>query len=119
MTRSERLKIINKVVELKIFPSINDFIECCILDELMFAGLKHNVKQEFEKVIQTYTFEGYNPSQRILNYISHYTANPELAALQHYDLNDCISYIGEYYDGTPTHLLRKKGRFEITPITID
>ncbi len=98
---------------------MNDFIECCILDELMFAGRKGNVKQEFEKVMQAYSFEGYKPSQRILNYISHYTANPEVAGMQHVEINEGVSYFGEYYDGTPTSLFRKKGRFEITPITID
>lgn len=36
----------------------------------------------------------------------------------HVDLNDYVSYIGCYYDGMPTSVYRKKGRFVINPIII-
>ena len=29
-----------------------------------------------------------------------------------------VSYIGEYYDGTPTAMYRKKGRYEVEPIKL-
>ena len=119
MNRTDRLQIIKKVVELHLFPSREVFIEGCILDELMYAGLKTDVEKEFIKVLQTYSFDWYMPSNRIKKYISHYSANPMLASMQHFELNDFVSYFGEYYDGTPTILYRKEGRYEITPIALD
>lgn len=119
MNKSDRLKIIKRTVELHHFPSVESFIEDCIIDELMYAGLKTDVISVFNKVLQAYSFDDYIPSQRIVAYISHYSAHPKLAAMQHVEINDHVSYIGEYYDGVPTNIVREKGRFEIVPITIE
>jgi len=124
MTKEDRWAIIAKWSEVE-NPSINDvkhFIDECVRDELMYAGLKAwygklDTREEFEKVLQAYSFDGYEPSQNICNYIQHYSLYPELAAMQHVDLNDCVSYIGEYYDGTPTSKYRKEGRYKVEPIT--
>lgn len=120
MNKKERRAIIKEVVARNIFASEKEFIEGCILDELMYAGLKglitNNLSAEYIKVIATYEYEDYQPSDRILNYIKYYSNKPEVAAMQHVDLNDCVSYIGEYYDGTPTSRYRKKERFVIEPI---
>ena len=126
MNKEERFAIIVKVSG-KANPSpseISGLIDAFIKDELMYAGLKAwyrqlDVKEEFKRVLEAYDFEGYSISTNIKNYIRHYSAEPMLAAMQHCDLNDCVSYIGEYYDGTPTHLFRNKSRFEIDPIKID
>ena len=89
----------------------------------MYAGLKAwanklDINEEFIKVLQAYSFEGYQPSEQVLGYIRHYSMCPQLAAMQHVDLNDCVSYIGEYYDGTPTSKYRQKERYEIEPIKL-
>lgn len=123
MTKEQRYQIIQKIIELEGFCSINSMIDSIIMDELMYAGVRAkkyetNVEEEFYKVLETYNFEGYTPSSSILNYIKHYSLYPEVAAMQHVDLNDMVSYIGEYYDGTPTAMYRKKGRYEVEPIKL-
>lgn len=116
MNKEKRLSIIKSVVNKGLFPSIDSFIEGCILDELMYAGLKTDLVKEFNKVLNEYSFGDYHPSQYITKYIEHYCKNPEIAAMQHVELNDCVSYFGEYYDGVPTIKYRKKGRYAIEPI---
>ena len=123
MTKENRWAIIKKWsgTEHATVIQLQSFIDECVKDELMYAGLKAwtnkiDIGEEFEKVLQAYSFKGYSPSMNVLNYIKHYSVNPEIAAMQHVDLNDCVSYIGEYYDGTPTSRYRKKGRFVIEPI---
>ena len=126
MTKEDRRAIIekwSKIENLSILQ-VHSFIDNCITDELMYAGLKAwsnkiDIGDEFEKVLQAYSFEGYEPSIRILNYIKHYSMFPEVAAMQHVELNDYVSYIGEYYDGTPTSKYRKAGRFKIEPIKFE
>ena len=126
MTKEDRRAIIekwSKIENLSILQ-VHSFIDNCITDELMYAGLKAwsnkiDIGDEFEKVLQAYSFEGYEPSTRVLNYIKHYSMFPEVAAMQHVDLNDCVSHIGEYYDGTPTSKYRKEGRFKIEPIKLE
>jgi len=126
MTKENRWGIIEKRSEIEhpTVEQLHSFIDGCIIDELMFAGLKAwnnriDIGDEFEKVLQAYSFEGYEPSIRILNYIKHYSMFPEVAAMQHVELNDYVSYIGEYYDGTPTSKYRKAGRFKIEPIKFE
>ena len=122
MTKEDRLYIITKVSGLP-NPSmikLANTIDSFILDELQYAGLKASfcdVSKEFSKVLAAYDFDGYSPSLRIKNYIKHYSANPQIASMQHYEINDSVSYIGEYYDGEPTCKYRKPGRYEIQPIT--
>ena len=126
MTKEDRFRIIAKASG-KVSPSPIDItydIDFFVLDELKYAGLKAwgqqlDVNEEFNKVLEAYNFDGYSPSQNVLNYIRHYSLYPELAAMQHCDLNDNVSYIGEYYDGTPTAKYRKAGRYEIEPIAVD
>ena len=126
MTKEDRRAIIekwSKIENLSILQ-VHSFIDNCITDELIYAGLKAcsnkiDIGDEFEKVLQAYSFEGYEPSTRVLNYIKHYSMFPEVAAMQHVDLNDCVSHIGEYYDGTPTSKYRKEGRFKIEPIKLE
>ena len=79
----------------------------------MYASVKAlkehlNVQEEFNKVLEAYSFDGYTPTTNVLNYIKHYSLFPEVAAMQHVDLNDNVSHIGEYYDGTPTSKYRKR-----------
>ena len=105
MTKEDRFRIIAKASG-KVSPSPIDItydIDFFVLDELKYAGLKAwsqqlDVNEEFNKVLEAYNFDGYSPSQNVLNYIRHYSLYPELAAMQHCDLNDNVSYIGEYYD---------------------
>jgi hypothetical protein len=83
----------------------------------MYAGVKAlkehlNVQEEFNKVLEAYSFDGYTPSTNVLNYIKHYSLFPEVAAMQHVDLNDNVSHIGEYYD-SPNFKIQKKGRYKI------
>ena len=123
MTKEQRFQIIQKITELEGFRSINSIINSIVRDELMYAGIRAkkygtNVEEEFHKVLDTYNFDGYEPSASILSYIKHFSMYPELAAMQHVDLNDSVSYIGEYYDGTPTAMYRKKGRYEVEPIKL-
>lgn len=116
MNKEKRLSIIKAVVDKGLFQSIDSFIEGCILDELMYAGLKTDLVKEFNKVLNEYSLDGYHPSQRITEYVKHYCKNPDIVAMQHVELNDCVSYFGEYYDGVPTIEYRKKGRYAIEPI---
>ena len=116
MNKLDRMFIIKTVIDKGLFPSIDAFVEGCILDEFMYAGRKNNVADEFNKVLKEYSFDFYQPSKRIVSYMEHYSKNPDTAAMQHVELNDCVSYFGEYYDGEPTIKYRKKGRYEIKPI---
>lgn len=116
MNKKKRLFIIKKVIDEGLFPSIDSFIEGCILDELMYAGFKPNLVEEFNKILDEYSFDGYHLSQHIIKYVEYYCKNPEVAAMQHVELNDCVSYFGEYYDGVPTIKYRKKDRYAIEPI---
>lgn len=123
MTKEDRFAIIAKYSgkEHPKSSDINRIIDFFILDELKYAGRKAwfkklNTLDEFNKVLEAYSFDGYNPSPCVINYIKHYSLNPQTAAMQHTDLNDNISYIGEYYDGTPTTEYRKKDRYKIEPI---
>ena len=125
MTKEDRLYIIKKYKEL-ITPEapLEDIISCFIFDELRYLPIKclqeHlNVADEIEKVIQLYAFDGYSLSPYLKSWIRHCIQQPELAAMGlHVELNDCVSYFGEYYDGTPTSEYRKKGRYKIEPICV-
>ena len=93
--------------------AVSDLIDEIVIDELKYAGLKAyrdklDTSIEFQKVLDTYSFEGYSPCRRVLNYINHYSMYPELAAMQHVELNESVSLIGEYYDGTPTSRYSRK-----------
>lgn len=123
MEKTNRYKVILKVAELKSNSNISDLIEDFIFDELRYAGLKakgdRNVlSREIRHVLEAYDFDNYILSSRIKNYIEHLCANPFIASMQHYDLNDYVSYVGEYYDGTPTAEYRRKGRYFIEPIVL-
>lgn len=123
MTKKDRFAIIAKYSG-KEHPKPSDIshiIDFFVLDELKYAGRKAwfkklNTLDEFNKVLEAYSFDGYSPSPGVINYIKHYSLNPQTAAMQHIDLNDNVSYIGEYYDGTSTTEYRKKGRYKIDPI---
>lgn len=115
MNKEQRWEIICKV-SAKAAPAIaeiSNLIDNIVLDELKYAGFKAykdgaDTGKEFQKVLDTYSFEGYAPCKRVLNYISHYSMYPELAAMQHVELNEAVSVIGEYYDGTPTSVFSRK-----------
>lgn len=125
MTKEDRWAIIEKWsgIEHPTVKQVQCFIDRCVTDELMYAGLKAwanklDINEEFNKVLRAHSFEGYQPSNQVLGYIRHYSMCSQLAAMQHVDLNGCAFYIGEYYDGTPTSKYRKKGRYEIEPIKL-
>ena len=123
MTKEQRLAIIQNYSKTE-FETKDAFFEAIVLNELMFAGFKSywkklDAEKEINKVLDLYTFEGMPLSQRCLNYAQHCIDFPDIPGHDHIDINDGVSYIGEYYDGTPTTLLRKKGRYEITPIDLN
>ena len=118
MNKTKRASIIKATVDNGLFPSADIFIEGCIFNEIMYAGLKGNLVEEFNKILNEYSFDGYQPSKRIIALMEHFCKHPEIAAMQHVELNDCVSYFGEYYDGVPTIKYRKKDRFKIEPINI-
>ena len=124
MEKLKRYKIILKVAELESASDISKLIEGFIIDELRYAGLKargdkDTLSKEIRCVLEAYSFDNYGLSSRIKNYIDYALANPFVATMQHYDLNDLVSYLGEYYDGTPTAKYRKKERYKIEPIKIE
>ena len=119
-TRHKLLELIAK--ELSI--SFQEATNAVLRDELMYVGLKAaieglDIKAEFSKVLDIYNFEGFTPSNLAIKYIEHFSMNPKVAAMQHVDLNDYVSYIGEYYDGTPTIKYRKEDRYKVEPIKIN
>lgn len=104
MDKKQRLEIIKKVAQY--YPK-SSIIDSFIIDELKYAGKKAlqnnlNLEEEYNKVLETYTFDGYVPSEKVNAYVKHYILNPTIAGMQHTELKRFVSYIGEYYDGTVT-----------------
>lgn len=77
-------------------------------------------KMEFCILTEAYTFEDLPIPESAVKYKDHLLSfgQPWVGHLGHYDLNDTVSYIGEYYDGEPTAQYRKKDRFHIDPIQL-
>ena len=93
MEKLKRYKIILKVAELESASDISKLIEGFIIDELRYAGLKargdkDTLSKEIRCVLEAYSFDNYGLSSRIKNYIDYALANPFVATMQHYDLND-------------------------------
>lgn len=84
---------------------IHDMIGSFASEELTYAAIislrkKLDLKKEIDKVIETYTFDDYSLRTILSPKIEHILNNPEIAAMQHC-LIECISFLGEFYDGTP------------------
>ena len=75
---------------------------------IAFVGFKED--SELGKIIQNYISIETIALNRTYGYKYFETAD---------ELNDYVSYIGEYYDGTPTSKYRKAGRFKIEPIKFE
>lgn len=124
MTKEDRLYIIKKYKELREPDApLETIISRFIYDELKYVPIKClterlNVADEIEKVIQIYAFDRDSLPVYITSWIRCCIQHPELAAMGHVDLNDYVSYIGEYYDGTPTSKYRREGRYKIEPIKL-
>lgn len=122
MTKEQRLYIIREVCKLYgNTASLFQMVDYFVLEELQYATIKVRrenlpIQQEFKKIIELYTFDGYMPSKRVLSFYKQACNDIVVASMGHVELNDCVSYIGEYYDGEPTIKYRKKGRYEIKPI---
>ena len=80
--------------------TINEVANYCIFDDFKYAGHKKdiNVKEEFDKVIEAYSYDGFVLSERNTSYYNHYIQLPELAA-QPLQKHTYLNYIGEHYDG--------------------
>lgn len=109
MNKETRLSIIKRVLDNGVFPALtlNDLIEVFIIDELKYAGSKArrekvSVNEEYKKVIDAYSFDDYKISERVRNYMTHYSTNTLLASMQHF--GNYVRYIGEYYDKTPVKI---------------
>ena len=121
MTKEQRLIIADKYAEL--FPDLGreHLLSGALIDELNYVHLKCarypelDYVEEFQKVMDAYTFDGILIPESIIKYKDNILrlGKPKWFHVNHYDLNDSVSYIGEYYDGTPTVECRKKGRYPI------
>lgn len=98
MTKTERIEAIKEIAK-KFSLTINEVANECIFDDFKYAGQKKNVKEEFDKVIEAYSYEGFVLSERNTNYYNHYIQLPELAAMQSSHKHSYLKNIGEHYDG--------------------
>lgn len=126
MTKKQLLIIADKYAEL--YPALGreHLLSGALMDELNYVHLKciqHPEivpSVEFQKVVDYYTIDGITIPESIIKYkdILLQLKKPQWYNVNHYELNDSVSYIGEYYDGTPTSKYRKRGRFRIDPIIL-
>ena len=124
MNKEKRRAFIKAIAEIE--KTSEEQVVCSLLrQELDYCHLKCcnpeiNYKNEFSSVMEAYTFKNLPIPESAVKYKEHLLAfgQPWIGHVGHYDINDTVSYIGEYYDGTPTKEYRKKERFEINPIDI-
>lgn len=124
MTKEQRLIIAEKYAEL--FPTLGKehLLSGALIDELNYVHLKCarypelDYIEEFQKVMDIYTFSNMPIPESIIEYKNNILrlGKPKWYHVNHYELNDSVSYIGEYYDGTPTAEYRKKNRYPIKPL---
>lgn len=121
MTFEERIKIIEYLAEHQ-HVDIKNIIQDCVFDELRYANMKAGLlsisrEPEVTKILNAYNITKSDLSEREVTYIQRIiTFGNKRGLIDHYDLNDSISYIGEYYDGEPTKKYRQNGRYSIDPI---
>ena len=124
MTPTKRLQIIQYVAELQ-HVDVECILQDCVLDELKYANMKAaflsvSREPEISKILNAYNITEDNLSGRERRYIQRIISfGNGRGIIDHYDLNDSVSYIGEYYDGEPTTKYRQKGRYEINPVSLD
>lgn len=106
MNKEKRLSLIKEYRD-KYCPDrdIDGVISSFAAEDLTYAAIisrRKNLilKEEFEKVLNIYAFQEYNITDDIAPLIKRYLDNPIIAAMQHCIVN-YISYLGEFYDGTP------------------
>jgi len=122
LTKEQRLAIAMKYTELCSDMTMESLLNGALHDELLYIYVKCGgwdakkevLLKEFQKAVEAYTLDGFNINQSVFNRISHYLK--ESPPPGHFDLNDCVSYFGVYYDGRPTKELRKSGRYIIKPL---
>lgn len=123
ITYNERLAVARRYNKLYSDISIDTFLYRAALDELNYAYFKCACSpeldyiNEFQKVINAYTSDN-QIDVEILKYKDFLlrSGKPKSTLVGHYELNDFVSYIGKYYDGTLTSEYRKRGRFSIEPL---
>lgn len=121
MTTDKRLKILEYLAEHR-HVDIKNIIQDCVFDELRYANMKAGLlsisrEPEIAKILGAYNITKSDLSEREIAYIQRIISfGNRRGLIDHYDLNDSISYIGEYYDGEPTEKYRQNGRYSIDPI---
>lgn len=124
MNKEKRRAFIKAIAERESI-SEEQVITALLLQELDYCHLKCcnpkiDYRKEFDCVMEAYTFEDLPFPEDVIKYKNHILSfgQPWIGHVNHYDLNDTVSYIGEYYDGTPTIKYRKKDRYHIDPIQL-
>lgn len=122
MDAKTRIKIVKQIAKLREL-SYEEGLCSFLLDELCYS--EWNIKtegggeEEIKKICQAYGVTEKNLPKSIIPYIQRIRNwKPSRGVMDHYDINDSVSYIGVYYDGEPTAKYRKKGRYGINPIKI-
>lgn len=108
MNKEKRLSIIKEYKEKSHSDrNIEDIISSFAYEELTYAAIISRRKdldldKEFNKIIETYNFNFNRLSleDTLAPRIKYFLNNPEIAAMQHCFIN-YISYLREFYDGTP------------------
>ena len=124
MTVEQRLKIIEKIAKMENLTK-EDVMYGCIMDELIYANMKAGLLHEYREIEIAKVFKAYDTSldkmtDRIKKYVQRICRYKDgLGLADHYNLNDNISMIGEYYDGEPTADYRSCLRDKITPVRLD
>lgn len=119
MNAEQRQNIVKKVAKL-IERDYNDVLCSFLMDELNYSEVNiitdNGGEEEVQKICQAYGITEDKLPKDILPFVERIRSWPPIGGWDHYDLNDYVSYIGEYYDGEPTTKYRKKGRYPIDQI---
>ena len=111
MNKEDRLSIITETAKRYPQASMQEIIDCFIIEELRHAAMNvfpedTDISEEFNKVLDLYSFDAFPISDKIKAYVKHYSKHPVEARMQHVDLNHFILNIGCYYDGSPADKYR-------------
>lgn len=123
MNAETRQKIIKIVAEHE-HRSFENELFLFLKDELIHAEMNiltdDGGQKEIEKIFKAYGITEEDLPESIIPFIERIKNWPPYrGAIDHYDLNDSVSYIGEYYDGEPTAKYRKNDRYPVAPIETD